>query len=141
MTLPEPNVGRRLLASAASFGLAVLLAVGAAHWYLPPNFKGSSGGSLWLEPDFLCSAGSSGIAIAVGIWSRRAATGGGGIGARSLAARVLIWVGLTLLFLAVWVDYVFLFTLLIAPSHAFACLRLVALWRRWRTEVTWRRKS
>jgi hypothetical protein len=118
-----------------------MLAVGAAHWYLPPNFKGSAGGSLWLEPDFLCSSGSSGIALAVGIWSRRSATGVGGVAARSPGARVLIWVALTLLFLAVWVDHVFLFTLLIAPSHAFACLRLIALGRRWRSEVSWRRLS
>jgi hypothetical protein len=53
--------------------------------------------------------------------------------------RGLIWAGLTLLFLGFWIHRVFLFTLLVAPAHAFAALRLIGLWSAWRTDVIWRR--
>jgi hypothetical protein len=135
------SVAARLLWSSVGFALAVALAFGAAHWYVLPSFRGSATGSLWVEPDFLCSLASSAMAIAVGAWSGRAATGAGATAAGSLFARSVIWVCLTLLFLALWLEYVFLFALLIAPAHAFACLRLVGLWSRWRTDRTWLRRG
>jgi hypothetical protein len=119
----------------------VALALGAAHFYVLPRSRGSAGGSVWLEADFLCTSGSSAAALAVGVWSSRAATSAGATAARSLMARVAIWAGLTLLFLALWLEHVFLFALLIAPTHAFAGLRLIGLWSAWRTDVAWRRRS
>jgi hypothetical protein len=146
MPLPSPwsdqlSVAARLLGSSAGFLLAVILALCAAHWYVLPNFRGSSGGNIWLESDVSCSLGSSALALTVGLWSRRESTGAGAAAAGSLAVRVAIWLGFALFFFAVWVEYLFLFTLLIAPTHAFACLRLVGLWSRWRADVLWRRRG
>ena|SRR5450432_766733 len=138
MTLREPSVGTRLLWSSVGFGLATALALCAAHWYEPPRLTGSVGHRIWLEPDFVCTVASSGVGLGIGVWSGRAARGVGATAAGSLILRVVIWVGLTLLLFAVWVHHVFLFTLLIAPMHGLAGLRLVGLWQRWRTEVRWR---
>jgi len=135
------SVATRLLWSSVGFALAVALAFGAAHWYVLPSFRGSATGSLWFEPDFLCSLASSALAVAVGVWSGRAATGAGATAAGSLLLRSVIWVGLALLFLVLWVEHVFLFTLLIAPAHAFACLRLIGLWSRWRADRAWLRPN
>lgn len=118
--------------------LAVALALGAAHSYELPRF-GSVAGSIWLEPDFLYTLASSAVALGGGVWSSRAATGVGATAARSQLARVAIWAALTLLLFGVWLEYVFLFALLIAPTHAFAGLRLIGLWSAWRTNVAWRR--
>jgi hypothetical protein len=52
----------------------------------------------------------------------------------------VIWVGLSVLFLAAWAHYLFLLTLLIAPAHALAALRLFALWTSWRSEVLFNRR-
>jgi hypothetical protein len=77
----------------------------------------------------------------VGAWSGRAARGVGATAARSLAARVAIWAAFTVLFGAIWLEYLVLFTLVIAPTHAFTGLRLIGLLSRWRTDVAWRRRS
>jgi hypothetical protein len=135
-----PSVVARLLWSSAGFALAVALALGSAHWYEPPRIEGSAGRSIWFEPDFLCSVASSAVALGVGVWSGRAALGPGATAARSLSARVVIWAAFTLLCGAVWVAHLVLFTLLVAPAHAFACLRLVGLWSRWRADRAWRRQ-
>ena len=123
------------------FALALALALAAAHYYELPRFRGSVGRSIWFEPDFLFSSASSGVALAIGVWSGRAAVGVGATAAGSLVVRGLIWAGLTLLLLALWVEYVFLFALLIAPAQAFACLRLLGLWSRWRTDRAWLRRG
>jgi hypothetical protein len=141
MAVREPSVGTRLFWSGAGFCVAVALAAGTAHYYETPNFMGASRGSLWLERDVLCAVASSAIALGVGLSSSRAATGAGATAGGSLVARGVIWAGFTALFLAAWVQYVFLFTLLIAPTHAFACARLLGLWSKWRAEVAWRRLS
>ena len=146
MPLPSPqslplSVGARLLWSGVGSALAVAFALGAARYYVLPRSRGSAGGSIWLEADLLCTLASSAAALAVGLWSRRAATSAGATAAQSLAARVAIWAGLTLLFLGLWLEHVFLFALLIAPTHAFAGLRLIGLWSAWRADVAWRRLS
>ena len=138
MTRREPSVGPRLFWSSVGFGLATALALCAEHWYEPPRLAGSLGHRIWLEPDFVCSLASSGLALGIGVWSGRAAIGVGATAAGSPILRGVIWVALTLLLFAGWVHRVFLFTLLIAPTHGFAGLRLVGLWKRWRTEVRWR---
>jgi len=88
-----------------------------------------------------CALASSAVALATGAWSSRAATGIGATAARSLITRVAIWASLTLLFFGIWLEYVFLFALLIAPTHAFAGLRLIGLWSAWRADVAWRRRE
>jgi hypothetical protein len=135
-----PSVAARLLWSSIGLAVAVAFTLAAAHYYELPRFKGSTGRSLWFEPDFLFSLASSVVSVVVGACSGRASTGGGATAAGSPVLRILIWGGLTLLFLALWVEYVFLFALLIAPAHAFACLRLIGLSTRWRTERLWRRR-
>jgi hypothetical protein len=50
------------------------------------------------------------------------------------------WLGLSLLFLAAWAHYLFLLTLLIAPTHAFAALRVFALWTSWQSELRLNRR-
>jgi hypothetical protein len=136
-----PSVATRLLWSSIGFAVAVALTLCAARYYELPHFRGSAGRSLWFEPDFLFSLASSVVGVGVGAWSGRASTGVGATAAGSPVLRVLIWAGLTLLFLAVWVEYVFLFALLIAPAHALACLRLIGLWSRWRADRLWQRRD
>ena len=118
----DATVGARLLWSCVGFCAAVALGLGAAHFYQRPHVLGSSPRGSWSEPDFWCSVASSGLALAVGLLASRAARGAGAAGSGSLALRALIWLGFTLLFVALWVDAVFLFTLLIAPTHALACV-------------------
>jgi hypothetical protein len=139
MALRNASVGAQLLRSSAGICIAVAFGLGASHWYVRPSVVGLPRESLWTEWDFLCSLASSSVALSVGFMSARAATGAGATAAGSWVARVVIWAALTLFFVLLWVDSVFLFTLLIAPTHAFACLRWVGLWSRWRSERVWRR--
>jgi hypothetical protein len=141
MARREASIGTRLFWSSAGFGAAVVLALAAAHYYERPLVIGSSTRSIGAEPDFWCSLASSGMALTVGSLASRAALGAGAAASGSLALRALIWLGLTLLFVALWVDHVFLFTLLIAPTHALACLRLIGLWSRWWSERAWQKLS
>jgi hypothetical protein len=95
--------------------------------------------SIWTERDFQCSFASSIVALAVSLRARKVATSAGAVAARSLFLRAVIWAALTLLLLAVWVTQLGLLTLLIAPTHALACARLVALFGKWRSDVRFER--
>jgi hypothetical protein len=136
MTEKERGLGRTLLRSSALFFGALLLAIAAAAFYRAPNTLGAPNSSLWLEPDFLCSLASSALALA-SAWAA---------GRRLVRTRAflrvllhaLTWFGLTVGLFLLWGYYVSLLTLLIAPAHAFAGLRLVLLWQAWRAEVAWR---
>ena len=130
--------GTRLLLSALGCLLAIALALATRQLYRPPNLGGVASRPAWLEGDFLCAVASSACALAVGVWAndRRAAA------RRSFSAslvRALCWFALTLLLFAVWAHAVSLFTLLIAPSHAFAGLRVATLLRAWQSERLWRK--
>ncbi|MET0794195.1 MAG: hypothetical protein ABW061_21920, partial [Polyangiaceae bacterium] len=57
-----------------------------------------------------------------------------------LLIHTLCWFGLTVCSFALWGQFLSLLTLLIAPSHAFAVLRLALLWQAWRAEVLWSAK-
>jgi hypothetical protein len=131
----ELKLGARLRRSAAAFGVAIALAACAAHWYSTPTLSGAPERPLWTERDVLCSLASSVAALASGALSGSSATRAGATAAGSPLLRAVIWVGLSVLFLAVWAHYLFLLTLLIAPAHAFATLRLFTLWTSWRSEV------
>ena len=138
----DATVGARLLWSYVGFCAAVALGLGAAHFYQRPHVLwGSSPRESWSGPDFWCSVASSGLALAVESAGKPARPQAGAAGSGSLALRALIWLGFTLLFVALWVDAVFLFTLLIAPTHALACLRLIGLWSRWRSERVWQKRG
>jgi hypothetical protein len=132
MPRTESKLGRHLAGSAAAFACAVGLALAAAHYYEVPTLNGVPTHSAWFESDTLYSLASSLVALAIGIATRRSATSPGALAAGSPTLRVLIWAGFTVCFLAVWAHSLFLFTLLIAPAHAFAALRLLGLWTRWR---------
>ena len=140
MPRPTDEQGRlvsRLWRSLIGAGLALTLSIASAHFYSPPNLNGASRGSAWLELDFGFAAASSLVALAVGLHAGAAV-----VRSRVLAAvlvRALIWFVLTLLLAAAWVSSVSLLALLIAPSHAFACLRLAALVRAWRSERLFRK--
>jgi hypothetical protein len=131
----ELKLGARLCWSTAGFAVAVAFAVCAAHWYATPTLSGAPARAIWTERDVLCSLASSVAALASGAFVGSSATRAGATAAGSLLLRVVIWVGLSVLFLAVWAHYLFLLTLLIAPAHAFATLRLFSLWTSWRSEV------
>ena len=131
------SLGTRLRWSVVGCLLALLLALAAAHFYQPPNLVGSPAGNEWFESDVLCSLGSSLLASGVGWWSGRQTVKARAF--KALATRTLIWLGLTVLLFAVWSQFVFLLTLLIAPTHAFACLRVANLWQTWRSELAWER--
>ncbi len=138
MSASPSALARRLLYCSAGFALAVLLAVIAAHYYEPPNLFGSSRRSLWLEPDTACSLGSGSLALLVAWFAGR----GGDLARPGVFGRLLVhallWFGLTLFLFAFWSQFVLLLTLLIAPTHGFAALRLGLLWQAWRAEVAWR---
>jgi hypothetical protein len=136
MVRTEPGLGRSLLLCGVGFSASLLLAVAAAVVYEPPNALGSSSASLWLEPDFLCSLGSGALALLVAWAAGRSIVRPRVFG--RLLLHALVWFGLTVGLFLLWGHYVFLFTLLIAPSHAFAALRLVLLWQAWRAEIVWR---
>jgi hypothetical protein len=57
----------------------------------------------------------------------------------AVVSRALLWLVLTLLLVALWGNSVSLLTLMIAPSHAFAALRLATLARTWRSEQIFRK--
>jgi hypothetical protein len=133
----DRNLGRPLLYCAAGLLLALLLALAAARGYQAPNQGGASTVSLWREADFLYSVASSGVALFVAWVAGRQIPGPSDF-VRALA-RSAAWFALTVLLYALWAPYVFLLTLLLAPSHAFAALRLWRLWRAFRDDVAWRR--
>jgi hypothetical protein len=140
MARARVSLGTRFAVSAAVFGLAVLLAACAAHFYETPSLAGHASHSIWSEADFVCALTSFTIASGVGLWSVRESQAVGALAAGSLSARVGIWTVLFVLLFGFWIQRVHLFTLLIAPSHAFAGLRLSALWTRWRSELRWQRR-
>lgn len=117
--------------------LALLLAIAAAHLYQVPNLLGSSRQSWWLEADFQCSLASGALALGVAQWLGRQVARPAVF--QVALVRALIWFGLTACLFAIWGQYIFLLTLLIAPTHAFAWLRLGTLWRAWRADVAFRR--
>ena len=126
------RLGFRLLGALVGSALAFALALAAAHYYSAPDLNGASRTSFWLEPDFDYAAASSlvavGVALSCGAAGTRARLFGTGL------LRTLIWFGLTVLLVAAWGNSLSLLTLMIAPSHALACLRVASLWRSWRTE-------
>jgi len=130
------SLGLRLLGLLSGMALALTLAVVAAHYYAPPNLNGASHSDLWLERDFCFAAASSLVAVGVGLLAGRALAHVRVFGA--VLVRTLVWFGLTIVVGAAWAGPVSLLALLIAPSHAFALLRLVALGRAWRAERLWR---
>ncbi len=135
MAESEWKLSTRLCWSAAAFGVAIALAACAVHWYAIPTLSGAPERALWTERDVLCSLASSGSALASGALAGSSATRTAAIAAGSLLLRAVIWAGLSVLFLAVWAHYLFLLTLLVAPAHGFATLRLFSLWTSWRSDV------
>ena len=133
----ERDFARRLLLSLTGAGLALGLALAAAHYYSAPNLNGASRSNPWLEPDFCLAAASSLISLGVGFHAGRALIPAHVLGAALV--RTLIWLALTMLLAAAWAGSVALSTLLIAPSHAFAGLRLLILARAWHSERLWRK--
>lgn len=134
----ERGLGFRLLASLIGAGVALALAFAAVHFYSPPSLNGTSRSNSWLERDFCFASASCLVALGVGLHAGAAFARARVLGA--VLARTLIWFALTLFLAMVWANALSLLTLLIAPSHAFACVRLVALGRAWRSEWLWRSK-
>ena len=138
--MPRPTDLRslriRLLRSLSGAAIAVGLAFAAAHYYSAPNLNGAARGSPWLEPDF-CLALLSGL-VACGVGAHAGAAVVRTTPISAVLVRALIWLLLTVLLAAAWGGSIALLTLLIAPSHAFACLRLATLARAWRSERLWR---
>jgi len=126
------RLGFRLLGALVGSALAFALALAAAHYYSAPDLNGASRTSFWLEPDFDYAAASSlvavGVALSCGAAGTRARLFGTGL------LRASIWFGLTVLLVAAWGNSLSLLTLMIAPSHAFCCLRVASLARSWRAE-------
>ena len=139
MVARELQLGARLARAVAAFGVALVLAACAARWYTTPTFSGAPEHAIWIERDVLCSLASGAVALASGAFAG-SSFGPGATAAGSPLLRVAIWLGLGLLFLAVWAHYLFLLTLLIAPTHAFAALRVLALWTSWRSDVQLNRR-
>jgi hypothetical protein len=131
-------VGVELLGASVAFGLCEWLALRAAHCYVEPAVRGLPTRSDWFEPDFLLSLASAVLALAIAVVTRRAASAAPAFAAGSVTLRGALWLAFTVVFGLLWVDQLYLLTLLIAPAHALACLRVVGLWSRWRSERRWR---
>ena len=130
-------LGFRWLRSLLGAALTLALAFVAAHYYAPPNLNGASRSNPWLELDFCFAAASSLLALGVG-WH----AGRGLAQVRALSGvviSVLSWFVLTMALAVAWGNSLSLLTILIAPSHAFAGLRLITLLRAWRSERLWRK--
>ena len=135
MARAELKLGARLAWSGAAFGVSLVLAAAAAHWYETPQLSGAPAQPIWIERDVSCAIASSVVAIALGVSSKRWATRPGAIAGGSALLRGALWVGLSLLLLGAWAHYLFLLTLLVAPSQAFAAVRLLGLLSSWRSEL------
>jgi hypothetical protein len=139
--VPQPTDERslriRLLGSLIAAGLALGLAIAAAHYYSAPNLNGAARGSPWLEPDFCLALLSSVLALAIGIHAGRGRARTRVLGA--VLVRALSWLALTIVLAAAWGSAIALSALLIAPSHAFAGLRLLTLGQAWRSAQLWSR--
>jgi hypothetical protein len=135
--VPKPTSERSLafqfLGLLIAAGLALALAFAATRYYSAPSLNGAARSNSWLELDFCLAAASSLVALGIGLLAGRARA------LDALPARALIWFALTVLFAVAWGNSLSLLTLLIAPSHACACLRLAGLGRAWRSERLWRR--
>jgi hypothetical protein len=127
--------GARFAWAALAFGAALLLALGAAHWYATPALNGAPEPPFWTERDVLFSLASGALALGVAWLGRGSATRPGAAAAGSFLLRGLLWLSFTLLLLASWAHYVNLLALWLAPTHAFALLRLLALWTSWRSDA------
>lgn len=133
------NLRLRLLSSLIGAACALLLAFAAAHYYTVPNLDGAARGNAWLELDFCLALASNLLSVGVGVHAGAARVVVRARGPSTVLTRGLSWLLLTLLLGAAWASSVALLTLLIAPSHAFAVLRLAALVRAWRSERAWER--
>jgi len=90
---------------------------------------------IWIERDVLFALGSALVALAVAASGKRWALRPGAIAAGSVLLRGALWALLCLLFVGIWGHYLFLLTFLVAPSQAFAALRLLAVFSSWRSEL------
>ncbi len=135
VTGADLKLSTRLAGSAAAFGASLALAACAAYWYETPHLSGAPEQPIWIERDVLCAIASSAVALALGASMKRWATWPGAIAGGSALLRGLLWALFSVLFLAVWAHYLFLLTLLVAPSQAFAAVRLLALLSAWRSEL------
>jgi hypothetical protein len=90
---------------------------------------------LWIERDVLYAIASSALALAVAASARPWATRPGAIAGASALLRGALWGLFSLVLLAVWGHFLFLLALLVAPSQAFAAVRLLALVSSWRSEL------
>ncbi|HEX2670236.1 MAG TPA: hypothetical protein VHM25_05160 [Polyangiaceae bacterium] len=136
----ERSLRIRLLVSLTGAVSALLLAFAAAHYYTAPNLDGTARSNAWFELDFCLALASNLLAVGVGIHAGAVR----GVRTRALSSglsRALSWFLLTLLLGAAWASAVALLTLLIAPSHAFAGLRLAALSRAWHSARQWERSK
>ena len=116
---------------------ALLLALAAAHYYAAPNLDGAALRSAWFELDFCLALASNLLAAFAGVY----AGGVPGVRTRATLSHALSSLLVTLVLGAAWASSVSLLTLLIAPSHAFAGLRLVALGRAWHSARQWERRD
>ena len=129
------KLSTRFAWSVVAFGVSLGLAACAAHWYETPHLSGAPEQPIWIERDVLCAIASSAVALALSLTLKRWATWPGAIAGSSALLRGVLWALFSMLFLGVWAHYLFLLTLLVAPSQAFAAVRLLALGSSWRSEL------
>ena len=108
LKLRAKPLSTRLAWSAAAFGVSLVLAGCAAHWYETPHFSGVPETPIWIERDVLFALGSTLVALAVGVSGKRWALRPGAIAAGSVVLRGVLWALLCLVFIGVWGHYLFL---------------------------------
>ena len=135
MAAADSKLSIRLAWSVAVFGASLGLAACAAHWYEIPHLSGAPEQPIWIERDVLCALASGAVALALGASMKQWAARPGAIAGGSAPLRGALWLFFSLVLLGVWAHYLFLLTLVVAPSQAFAAARLLGLFGSWRAEL------
>ena len=139
MAYSESNSGRHLLALTLALGASLAITAYTAATSELPNMMGSSGSGFWTDRELRWSVLSSGLATWVGALAAPR-SGAPSNGARAaFAARLILWVGLSVALCAVWFDARLFYAPLVAPLQAFAGIRLCNVWKQWRMEREMRR--
>lgn len=129
------KLSTRVSWSIAAFGASLALAAAAAHWYETPHLSGTPEVPIWAERDVLCAAAAAALALALAASARSWATRRGAIAGGSPLLRVALWALFSLVLLGIWGHWLSLLAFLVAPSQAFALVRLLALISSWQSEI------
>ena len=133
MASSESGSGRRILVLALVMFLSLAIAAYTASAFPLLDFSGRSHYSIWSDRELVLCASSLALAVLVGVAARRAQAGPAAPG--GVAARFVLWLGLSLFVCAAWWSAGLFYAPFVAPAHAFGVIRLFNAWQQWRTAL------